>query len=285
MYKTIKITLITIVAAGILSAIMYFLTGISKPSGDAVIASTDFEKHIKERVDKEITNKEYDEATKGFETINGDIETEKSITTADGHSNLSGEEEAKCRKMVFYAYAPIFTQYTSSYFNNSYWNESKINQLKASALKLLNAGIAEGGTEVCNKLNATISTVNDYYGAKRVIYSASHCASSAAVESVRIRAQQFRRAPLNNNTGLMSGLNSAYSNAKSSYARHVISCCSHVAKSYTNYGSYPSFYAALNNANRMIEEYTNKYGGSGQFNSVKNQLLNADQKAMEYFSN
>lgn len=283
MKKIIKIVLIAIVFIGIVSAITYFFGGISN-SKEEIITSTDFEKHIKERVYNEIKGKEYVEATSGFSGVNSEINTEGSITLADGSYNLSSEEQVKCRKIAFYAYAPIFVEYATAYFKKSSWND-EINGLRAKAQNLLNVGIAEEGTDVSKKLYWTINTVNNYYGAWKVVNSANYCTSAAGVERVKVNVRKYKKRPFTNNASLLSGLNNAYNNAKSAYARYIISCCSHVANSYANYDSYPHFYSAYDQAVSLISDYTNKYGGKGLFSSVKSQLNSADQNAMGYYDN
>lgn len=282
MKNIIKIILIAFAVAGIGVAIFFFCHNIDNGK-EEVIATSNFEKTIQTRVSNEITGKPYNEATTGYDAIISSIKTEASITLGDGTANLSREEQQKCEKMAFYAYAPIFTQYATQYFHHSTWNESEMELLKSKSNYLLSANIAESGTDVARSLNSVVANINDYYAAKSLIASAKHCTSASAVDNIRNKVGNYKRPPLTNNTSLASGLNNAPNEAKNSYGQYVIHQCNSIASRYRSYGSYPAWYSEYERAYNLIKEYTNKYGSEGMFSAVQSSLESSDRNAMDYY--
>lgn len=282
MKKYIKISLITIIAIGIIASIVYFFNGMGS-GGQKVIATTDFEKEIQARTDAEIKGKEYSEAHKGFNSILQQIKTEESITLADGTKNLTEAEVKKAKKIVYYEYAPIFTKYGVSYFNKSSWDDSVIKSLRSEAQDMLSMNIAESETQVYADLTKIARTVDEYYAAWSVANSASHCSSVSAIASLIASANGYKKAPLINNASLAAALNAVPTNAKNSVVRVISSYCRGVANRYASYSDYVSWTAAYENACNRINEYKSKYGYPGELQSARAALDNADDNALNYY--
>ena len=188
---------------------------------------------------------------------------------------------ANCQKIAFYAYAPIFNRYQEKYFSQPSWTDSELNALKAQAQELLSMNIAEGTAK--QDIAQVIVNVNDYNAAWAVVRSAHSCYSVAAVKSIKSKVTQYNRAPLTNNASLRAGLNSAYTDAKSSLASNINAICRKVAQSYRAYGSYDNYLAAEEAALNRINEYVNAFGG-GSFGNAKNALAQADNDAINYYA-
>ena len=281
MNKIIKIILISLVIIGIASVAFYFYNGTDTPK-EQVIATTSFEKEIENQVKSQIQGNDYPQASKAFHDIMSTIKTEASIENVDGKKQLTTNEVANCQKIAFYAYAPIFNRYQKSYFSQPSWTDSELNALKAQAQELLSMNIAEGAAK--HGIAQVIDNVNDYNAAWAVVRSAHSCYSVAAVKSIKSKVAQYNRAPLTNNASLRAGLNSAYTDAKSSLASNINAICRKVAQNYRAYGNYDNYFAAEEAALNQINEYVNGFGG-GSFSDAKNALAQADNDALNYYPN
>ena len=280
MNKIIKIILISLVIIGIASVAFYFYNGTDTPK-EQVIATTSFEKEIENQVKSQIQGNDYPQASKAFHDIMSTIKTEASIENVDGKKQLTTNEVANCQKIAFYAYAPIFNRYQKSYFNQPSWTDSELNALKAQAQELLSMNIAEGTAK--HGIAKVIANVNDYNAAWAVVRSAHSCYSVAEVKSIKSKVTQYNRAPLTNNASLRAGLNSAYTDAKSSLASNINAICRKVAQNYMAYGSYDNYLDAEEAALNRINEYVNAFGG-GSFGNAKNALAQADNDAINYYA-
>ena len=280
MNKIIKIILISLVIIGIASVAFYFYNGTDTPK-EQVIATTSFEKEIENQVKSQIQGNDYPQASKAFHDIMSTIKTEASIENVDGKKQLTTNEVANCQKIAFYAYAPIFNRYQKSYFSQPSWTDSELNALKAQAQELLSMNIAEGAAK--HGIAQVIDNVNDYNAAWAVVRSAHSCYSVAAVKSIKSKVAQYNRAPLTNNASLRAGLNSAYTDAKSSLASNINAICRKVAQNYRAYGNYDNYFAAEEAALNQINEYVNAFGG-GSFGNAKNALAQADNDAINYYA-
>ena len=281
MNKIIKIILISLVIIGIASVAFYFYNGTDTPK-EQVIATTSFEKEIENQVKSQIQGNDYPQASKAFHDIMSTIKTEASIENVDGKKQLTTNEVANCQKIAFYAYAPIFNRYQKSYFSQPSWTDSELNALKAQAQELLSMNIAEGTAK--HGIAKVIANVNDYNAAWAVVRSAHSCYSVAEVKSIKSKVTQYNRAPLTNNASLRAGLNSAYTDAKSSLASNINAICRKVAQNYRAYGNYDNYFAAEEAALNQINEYVNAFGG-GSFSDAKNALAQADNDALNYYPN
>lgn len=282
--KIIKIGLIAVVLFAIIFMVVRFFSGLND-TGQTVIATTDFEKHIQKEVNEKIKGQDYETATTNYNAIIGEIQTQNSVLLKDGSANLSSEDASKCYEMSFYAYVPVFTDYAISYFDNPSWSNTDLTFFKNRSEAFLNSGFAESGSEMYNKLSNIISWIADYKNALKVIRSARHCTSVADVERIRSSVAKYKRKPLTNNASLSAGLNNAYSEAKDSYARHIINLCNSIAASYSSYISYDAWYNNYRRAGAMINGYTQKYGREDLFSSAINRLNEADNYAVSYFNN
>lgn len=280
MNKIIKIILISLVIIGIASVAFYFYNGTDTPK-EQVIATTSFEKEIENQVKSQIQGNDYPQASKAFHDIMSTIKTEASIENVDGKKQLTTNEVANCQKIAFYAYAPIFNRYQKSYFSQPSWTDSELNALKAQAQELLSMNIAEGAAK--HGIAKVIANVNDYNAAWAVVRSAHSCYSVAEVKSIKSKVTQYNRAPLTNNASLRAGLNSAYTDAKSSLASNINAICRKVAQNYMAYGSYDNYLDAEEAALNRINEYVNAFGG-GSFGNAKNALAQADNDAINYYA-
>ena len=280
MNKIIKIILISLVIIGIASVAFYFYNGTDTPK-EQVIATTSFEKEIENQVKSQIQGNDYPQASKAFHDIMSTIKTEASIENVDGKKQLTTNEVANCQKIAFYAYAPIFNRYQKSYFSQPSWTDSELNALKAQAQELLSMNIAEGAAK--HGIAQVIDNVNDYNAAWAVVRSAHSCYSVAEVKSIKSKVTQYNRAPLTNNASLRAGLNSAYTDAKSSLASNINAICRKVAQNYMAYGSYDNYLAAEEAALNRINEYVNAFGG-GSFGNAKNALAQGDNDAINYYA-
>ena len=279
MNKTIKIALISIVIVGLISIIIYFINGTGTPQGGP-IATTSFEKYIENKVNNSIKGKDYAEASQSFDDIIGEIQTEASIVNSDGNKQLTESEVQNCKKIVFYAYAPVFDDFQRAYFNKSSWSDGELYALKSRANSLLSMNIAEENAK--QSISEVITTINDYHVAWSVVKSARVCSSVAAAKAIQSKVAQYNHAPLTNNASLRAGLNSAYSDAKSSLASNINAYCRKVAQGYKSYGSFERFYSAEEAALAKIHEYVNAFGG-GSFGDAINMLSQADENAMDYY--
>lgn len=283
MKKGIKITLIAIVAIGIIATIAIFTSNITSGPNDKIVVG-DFKNHIQERVDNEIKGKEFHAAQAGYQSIMAEINTEASIILGNGLRNLSVEDEKACKQAAFYEYAPIFADYGTNYFTRSSWDESTINTLKSEATELLGMSIAEAKTDVDKDLKAIINNVNDYYAAWKVANSASRCTSVSTIPSYKSQASKYLHSPLTNNASLSSALKNVEQQAKNSVVRIIAGSCNSVAHNYAHYGSYTAFYSAYNNALSRINDYKSKYGMPAALSQAKSNMDSADEKALNYYS-
>ena len=282
MNKIVKLVLIAIVFIGIVVAFIYFASGIDSGVGKP-IAVTAFEKHVQQRTDNDIKGKQYPDAHDGYVSIINELNTEASITLGNGEKNLSDSEIEKSKQIAFYEYAPIFTKYALEYFQKASWDDAVLKELKNESISLLDTKVAEVGTATEKDLKQISKTVDSYYAAWKVANGASHCNSVGAIAQVKKNANSYKYAPLTNNASLLSALNSAESNAKSSVIRIIRSHCDKVSQGYKNYSNYASFNSAYENACRRIEEYKQSYGYPDELKSARSRLVDADASALPYY--
>ncbi len=298
--QIIKIVLPSLAIIGIVVAIIYFVKGLDvPPEGET---ATSYEMKINDRVESEVKDKSYREAKSAFDDILADINTEASITLSDGRPNLSDAEVLKCRKILFYEYVPIFNSYAKSYFNGHTWDEKTINSIKQEATLLMSMNIAEHNSPDYNALEDAIKVVNDYFVAKSLVSKAASCKTDDDVNSLKAKVNSYRRAPLNNNSSLMSQLGGVERTAREAVAKYkekererqssdasrsdvsdAISQANRVANGYRSYGSYDRFYAAYQQAKDRLNAIKRQHGGTPQVNSAMSQLDKADDYAQDYY--
>ena len=265
MKLAIKILLIVLVVAGIAYIAITQFGSMEDTPPPPVPELTKFEKHIQKRVENEVADCSYDEATKAFNSIMDEITTEANIMVErDGEEepSISDEEAQSCREELFYAYAPIFTAHTDEYFQRSTWDEAYINQLRDKAKEMQQAHIAEEGTATTEKLAATIKTVDDYHAALKVVRQAEGCTTVAAAKSIISEAQAYQRAPLTNCDRLRSQLAQVPTKAKNAVATVIRNRCADVINKFDNikYGSFREANDAINSCTSAITDYYNAFG-------------------------
>lgn len=282
MKNTVKIMLVAIVSIAIAGIAYYFLYGVSDSSKDVIVPRS-LTSMIEERVKKEIKGKDYDEATKGYNSIVDEIQTECFVTLSNGERYVSTEDETKCRRMAFDVYCKIYIDYANNFFSQNSWNENRLLAIKEKAQQLLNSKLADEGTEYDSNLKYCVNVVNDYFAAWNVVRSADNCTSISSVNYIKTTANNYMRSPLTNNSSLNSGLNQAFNNAKYSYARYIIAYCDKVANRYKLHESYNGFIDEYDKANSLITGYTDNYGGKSLFEDSLSKLYRADQEAIKYY--
>ena len=248
---------------------------------------TRFEKHIQQRVEDELEDRDYDEATKAYASILDEISTEAAITIEhDGEEepSISYEEEENCRREAFYAYAPIFTDHAEAYFQRAVWDEGYISQLRTKARDLQHTGIAEERSSVARQLATTISTVDDYYAAWQVVNQAKSCSPLSSVKTVSSSARDYQREPLTNCERLRTALQQVPTDAKNAYTTVLRNRCNDVVNRFNDirFNGISEVRSAVNACISDITEYYSEYG-SGAFNlelsslnSIKQELNNPD---------
>lgn len=281
MKQILKILLVVVAVGGISYSVYHFLHGIESSDSQKVIATTDFEKHIQQRIDGEIIDKGYEEASHSFDDIYAEIITESSITKADGTPLLSTEEIKKSMKMVFVYYVNIFVDYEKNYYSKPAWEGNKVDSLRQRARQLLEMDIAEANSSVMNDLQLTINTANAYDDAVSVVNSASHCTSKTAVDNVLDKWKRYRSlVPLTNCSTLMGQLSGACATAKNSYASHLINLAESLARNRSNYSFYEDFLESYRSKTNLIDQYVRAYGNREKFSAVQSKLEEANEWAV-----
>lgn len=282
--RIVKIGLIVAVVCCIVWAIVHFLH-LLNDGGDKVIPKTDFELSIQDRTENEIKGKDYGLANKAYQSIMGQIETEASITLANGTKKFSQSEIEKCKQIVFYEYAPIFAKYGNEYFKKSLWEDAILRSLKQEASNLQNMGIAEKGTSLLIDLGKIVTNVDGNFAAWNVVNSASRCTSVSEIKTVIQKAENYKYAPLTNNTKLLNALNRVGDDAKEAVVSYIVRTGSNVVynrRSYKDYTEWTSYYY---NVEKLIEEFRNAgYGYPTDLSYIHNSLIEADKEMLAFYS-
>ena len=281
--KAFKIILIAIVVIGIAFFAFYYAKILGE-NDTAPIAVTSFEKSIQNMTDTKVKGKDFASAQSGFQSIMQEIDTEASIVLADGKRNLKDSEVEKAKKILFYEYAPIFTEYGINYFERDFWDESTLNSIRKEALTLQNMKLIESGTRMLRDLNKIVSTIDDYFEAWRIAKSASRCTSVLDISKLKDNARKYNYRPLVNNSELASALNSIESTAKESVIQHIVNHCNSIASGFRNYRDYIGWTAAYNSACTDIDEYKSAYGYPQELKDVRSLLDDTDSEALAYYS-
>lgn len=284
MKNLIKITLLAVVVIAIIGIALFYFSGV-KGSKTGPIAPQTLVSKVERRVNEEIVGKSYSEASKGYDSILDEIQTECFVRLSDGSRAVSVEDETTCRRKAFDVYCKIYIDYADSIFKQNSWNESVLHSIKDRGQQLLDTRFAEKGTEFDNNLNKYVKVVNDYFAAWKVVKSANNCTSISSVENIKQSASHYLQdSLLTNNTSLKAGLNQAFQNAKDSYARYINSYCNGVASKYKSYGSYVQWTAAFEDAKNRISSYENKFGKNAILSNALKSLKSADDNALGYYN-
>ena len=280
MKTAIKILLIVLALAGIGYAVYSFFDKTEKGEAPPPPQS-DFEKEILAETERGIKDRDYARATAAFAELCDRIDTEASVTLADGSRNLSADEVRRARQIVFYAYVPIFTAHADACFARTAWSDDEVATLGATATRLEEMRVAEAGSPTTKDLARIRQTAADYRAAWQAARSGAGCHSVAAVRSVISRANSFKRKPLSNCTALVSALGAVPARAKNGLATYIAARCNHVASSYASYSSYVDFYGAQSQCLNLIDEYEKAFGGNAALTSARRRLQNAETLALD----
>lgn len=251
----------------------------------APIVATDFEKHVKERVENGIKGQEYSIAHSTFSSIMSEILTEESITLDNGKKALTDSEVLKSKQIVFYEYVPIFTKYGLSYFSKSSWDNTELENLQSESNYLIQLNIAEPTTDSYNSIAKIAKIVADYFAAWQVVSRARNCSSVNSIAEIKADANGYNIDPLTNNSSLESALQSVEDEAKRSVVSYIAEKCNFVISSKYDYNNYITFYRAYENACNRISEYTDTYGKNNVLNDAKDRLDKAETEASAYYLN
>ena len=280
MKTAIKILLIVLALAGI-GYVVYSFFDKTEKGETPPPPQSDFEKEILAETERGIKDRDYARATAAFAELCDRIDTEASVTLADGSRNLSADEVRRARQIVFYAYVPIFTAHADACFARTAWSDDEVATLGATATRLEEMRVAEAGSPTTKDLARIRQTAADYRAAWQAARSGAGCHSVAAVRSVISRANSFKRKPLSNCTALVSALGAVPARAKNGLATYIAARCNHVASSYASYASYVDFYAAQSQCLNLIDEYEKAFGGNAALTSARRRLQNAETLALD----
>lgn len=280
MKTAIKILLIVLALAGIGFAVYSFFDKTEKGETPPPPQS-DFEKDIQAETDRGIKDRDYATASATFAELCDRIDTEASVTLADGSRNLSPDEVRRARQIVFYAYVPLFTAHADVCFARSTWSDDEVDALGTTAATLQAMQVAEDGSPTTKDLARIGRTAADYRAAWQAARSGAGCHSVAAVRAVVSRANSFKRKPLSNCTALVSALNAVPARAKNGLATYVASRCNRVASTYASYATYVDFYAAQSQCLNLIDEYEKAFGSNASLTSARRRLQNAEAQALD----
>lgn len=272
MNKAIKIVLIAFATIVLIIIIAVSIKSIAG-GGDSVIATTPFEKQIQERVEKEINDKDYASAQTGFNSIMNYIDTETNITLANGQKNVSPEEAANAKAIVFGAYAPMVINRANQLFSGSVWTDSEVSSIGAEAKRLadMNAGNAELVTQLTNAQRIA----DDYKAAWGVVSSAKKCSTVDGIGSLISSAESYKKSPLTNCTSLVNALNNVGATAKSAVSSSILSSSKSIYNKCCNYGTYDKLSSAVEGCRSKANSYTNKYGSNDNISSAYGYLNSA----------
>ncbi len=282
MKKYIKTALLVIVVLGLLALVAVYLH-ILGTGAEAKIAIPSYERTVSDHVEKYIKGNSYDAARQAFDSISTSIATQASITLGDGQPATTSEEIKHSRQYLFDGYAPIVNAQADEIFGQSNWNADQLRDLQAQAKTLLAMGVAEGGTEVVKQLNSVNANVNDYFAALALVASASHCSSVASAQAIRSGVARYKRAPLNNNSALMSALNAAPGQARNSCA-NALAARANAVCNYRRYSSYESFTSACDGIRQQIGTFTRTLGQHATLSSALARVNQAAEYGLSYFA-
>ncbi len=282
MKKYIKIALLFLVVVGIVTLVAVYLH-ILGAGAEAKIAIPSYERTVAAHVENHIKGKPYAEAQHAFDSISTSIATQATIILSDGEPAATPEEITHSKQYLFDGYAPVVNKQATDLFAQSSWNSDQLRALQTQSQRLLAMGVAESGTDVVKQLNSINANVNDYFAALALVASASHCSSVAAAQAVRSGVARYKRAPLSNNTSLVSALNAAPNQAKNSCANALVARANAVCN-YYRYSSYVSFAAACDGLSQQINAFNQSLGRHAALSSALARMERAKDEALGYFA-
>lgn len=279
-----KIFLIVLVVGGIGSAIYFFVDGMGEKAPEEDLETTKFEEYIHDRANDEIKGKSYSKASDAYDDIMAEIsDVANSTIKKDGKedNSISKREEANSRKLAYYAYSPIFVDYTDKFFQNSTWNETEMNNLKKRANELLNTKLSDEKAKNKPKIQDVIRNVEGYYAAKSLIEQANNCTSVKVAKEMPNKVSAYKKLPFTNNSYLRTGLDNAPAKAKSSCADYIRKQCNAVVNNYYN-GRYNTYNAVEKDAKRcssLADEFEKAFNQTNFFYNELERVYNALESA------
>lgn len=282
MRQSIKIGIIVFTAIAIVGLLFYFTKKIDNAEVEKIEPQS-FVKYVEQQANKEIKDKPFDEAKNSFYKLIGEINTEAFVWQNDSTKALTDESVLKCRRMAFYAYAPIFTAHGIAYFNQQSWTIKDADALRDEANALLAYGIAENGTQVKAELDQIVKNTKEYHEALGVVNSASRCGTVDAVKKAISNANRYKHAPLTNNKKLMADLNNVPSVAKETLANKIVARADGIIARKCSYEDYPQWFDAKEQTVNAIEEYEKAFGKVAKLTNERTKLEQADEEALDCY--
>ena len=282
MKQSLKIGIIVFAAIAIVGLLFYFTKKIDNAQVEKIVPQS-FVKYIEQRADKEVKDKPFDEAKASFYQLIGEINTESFVWLNDTTKALTDESLRKCKRIAFYAYAPIFAAQGIGYFNQQSWTIKDADAFRDEANALLAYGIAESGTQVKSDLDQIVKNVKEYHEALGVVSGASQCGSVDAVNKAISNAKKYRHDPLTNNKKLLADLTDVPSVAKEALANKIAARADAIIAKKCNYADYPQWFDAKEQAVNAIEEYEKAFGKVTKLSNERTKLEQADEEALDCY--
>lgn len=282
MKQSIKIGIIVFTAIAIVGLLFYFTKKIDNAEAEK-IEPQNFVKYVEQQANKEVKDKPSEEAKSSFYKLIGEINTEAFVWLNDSTQALTDESVLKCKRIVFYAYAPIFTAHGVEYFNQQSWTLKDADALRDEANVLLAYGIAEGGTQAKSDLDQIVKNVKDYHEALGVVSSASQCGSVDAVNKAISNANRYKHDPLTNNKKLLTDLNNVPNTAKDGLANRIVGRGDGIIARKCSYSDYAQWYEAYQQVIGSIDEYEKAFGKIDKLTKERTKMDQADEEALECY--
>lgn len=282
MKQSIKIGLIVFTAIAIVGLLFYFTKKIDNAEIERIEPQS-FVKYIEHRVNEEVRDKPFEQASLAFYELIGEINTESFVWLNDSVKALSASNIDKCRRQAFYAYAPIFISHGNAYFNKQSWMTQEADAIRDEANLLLGFNIVERGTQVKNDLDQLVKNVKEYHEALAVVKKAPQCGTIDEVNKSISNAKKYKHEPLTNNRKLQADLKEVPTVAKDALVSKLISRSSSLISRKCSYRDYTQWYEAYKNMVGEIEAYESAFGKTQRLTSEKTRLEQADEVALNCY--
>ena len=241
MKQVIKIGIIIIVAAILGVAIRTSIKALNDENS-ALLSSLSFEKVITAQIDS--IGGDYHPAKRSYDRIMGTIMTEEFITLNDGSNAISKSLADNCRQKANDKFAPIFTDYATSYFGNPTWDLGEITAMQKTAQEMIKSTGAS--SKHAGMLKTIQTTTTGFIGAESVIARASKCTSSKSAKQIANEANSYSGYTLPAST--RQRLKEAPETAKSNVLNYIIAL-----------GNKASSLNQAKNALSLANEYVNTF--------------------------
>lgn len=241
MKQVIKIGII-IIAAAILGFVIRTSIKALNDENSALLSSLSFEKVIIAQIDS--IGGDYHPAKRSYDRIMGAIMTEEFITLNDGSNAISKSVADDCRQKANDKFAPIFTDYATSYFGNPVWDLGEITAMQKTAQEMIKSTGAS--SKHAGMLKTIQTTTTGFIGAEGVIARASKCTSSKSAKQISNEANSYSGYTLPAST--RQRLKEAPETAKSNVLNYIIAL-----------GNKASSLNQAKNALSLANEYVNTF--------------------------